>query len=82
MTFTEYCKANDIKLLRDDLKFIRDILQQWPPSQKMAILRRYSVVWLTAMHSEPNPILKQNSGRKAANLWLAGYNGEFMSSGV
>lgn len=78
MTFTEYCTANNIKLLRDDLRYIRKILEQWPASQKKAILRRYTVVWLTAMNSEPEELLKQNSGRKSANLWLAGYKGEFI----
>lgn len=70
MTFTEYCKANNIKLLYDDLKFIRFHIGQLPQSQKKAVLKRYTVYWLTAMANEPIEALKQTMGRRAANKYL------------
>ena len=73
MTFTEFCLANNIKLLKDDLKYIRRILEQLPKDHRAAILKQYADRWLEAMANEPNESLKNNKGRKAANEWLREY---------
>lgn len=74
MTFTEFCQANNIKLLRDDLKYIRRILEQLPRDHKAGVLKQYADRWLEGMASEPNDSLKQNIGRRNANAWLREYS--------
>ena len=80
MTFTEYCAQNNIKLLPDDLKFIRKCLGRIPKGSQAAITRRYVEIWCVGMFKCDNVIKSDNSGRRAANIYLRemmdhGYDG-------
>ena len=72
MTFLEYCHEKGIKPLNDDLKFIRKLLAYVPDNERRAFLSAYVDEWLLGMGECPKTLLKQNMGRKRANLWLLG----------
>lgn len=66
MTFTEYCKQNNIQLLRDDIKFLRSILCTVPKGRQKAVARQYVAIWCECMPES------QNAARHAANTYLRG----------
>lgn len=73
MTFLEYCEQQDIKVLRDDLKFIRASINCFKYEARKTILRSYCEEWLLGIKLEPIEAIKQTSGRRRANLWLREY---------
>jgi hypothetical protein len=70
MTFTEYCKQNNIQLLPDDLKFIRQALKPIPKPHQKAVVRRYVDIWVMTMAECKDALRASNEGRRAANEWL------------
>lgn len=70
MTFTEFCKANDIHLLRDDLSYLRLHIGYLPENERKRVLKRYCNEWLKGMREESNIALKQNMGRREANKFI------------
>lgn len=70
MKFTEYCAANNIELLREDMRFIRSKLHGLTHNQIKRVLKRYTEEWLLGYSEEENEPMKQNSGRYRANFWL------------
>lgn len=70
MNFTDYCFENNIKLLHDDLKFLRKMLYGLDERQGQPLLMKYCEEWLLGMEDESIVSLKSNMGRKRANLWL------------
>lgn len=70
MTFSDYAKSKGIELLRDDIKHIKRSLLGYARHTHKAILQQYTEAWLKAMANEPDPIRKQNAGRRAGNALL------------
>jgi hypothetical protein len=70
MKFSEYCKKNNIQLLRDDKKFLVKQVGDLPNNRRIGVLRRFCEEWILGIKNEPITSLKQNSGRFRANSWL------------
>lgn len=72
MTFTEFCAAQNIKLLRDDITFIKRCIKTIPKAHHKAVVRRYCEIWANATDKCERLIeaSKNNSGRVMANNWL------------
>ena len=70
MKFTEFCITNGIKLLRDDIHYLRKHLANLPDEPRKRVLRLYADEWLSGMNEGLNVLLKQNMGRRRANLAL------------
>lgn len=73
MSFKAYCEQRGIELLREDMRFVRDILSRIPKSTHKSILRRYTCEWLGAFNKCDDILRKQNEGRREANTWLREY---------
>jgi hypothetical protein len=76
MTFLGFCSEHHIKILRDDLRFIRDCLNKIPPKAHRSVLRHYCEEWLVGMDDWVNGVQNQNNGRRRANKWLLRQCGE------
>lgn len=72
-SFQEFALLKGIKLLRDDVNFIKESLNKIPYSNRRTVLERYANTWMTAMESCDNVIRKMNAGRFAANTELREY---------
>jgi len=72
MKFTEYCEQNGIKLLREDMKYLRKMLDGLKIDLRKGVLMSYAQEWSLGISEESNVQLKQNSGRRRANLALPG----------
>lgn len=75
MKFTEYCQKHNIKLLPDDIVFIRRILAKYiPKTQHKAVMKQYCEIYTKVRDEEKESlggfIRAQNAGRRAANLFL------------
>jgi hypothetical protein len=70
MTFTEYATQNGLKLLRDDINFIKRMTKGLIAVNRKSILIKYVEIWVDAMNNEQSFIKKQGKGRLAANVWL------------
>lgn len=69
-TFKDYCKSQGMDVLKDDFKFIVKVLNQMPLELHKSIMRDYCKEWCLGMEKGLAPEIKQNLGRKKANLWL------------
>ena len=58
-----------LPLLPDDRRFIRQRLLQ-ASGGRSATLEGYRAHFLEGMKADPDPIKRDNSGRRAANTWL------------
>ena len=70
MSFRTHCESLGIKLLRDDIEYIKHCLQPYSKTHYRVILETYVEVWLDAMGKCDIVYQKQNKGRFAANSWL------------
>ncbi len=70
MKFTEYCDKNGIKLLREDLKYLRKMTEHLTEDVRKRVLKRYADIWLSTIRESENASHASNLGRKAANLRL------------
>lgn len=57
-------------LLPDDKAYIRQQLEPVPKQQRILVYRQYCAVWLEASAAEPCELRRDNTGRRAANIWL------------
>ena len=69
-TFQDYCKKSGIQLLKDDLKYIERVLCNIDKGEQKRVLKHFTDEWLLGIQLEENSTLKQNTGRRRANLWL------------
>lgn len=72
MTFSDFARQEGCYLLRDDVNFIKKCLKDIPKGRHKVILRVYIDKWQKAMADCKPENLKQNVGRRAANLYLLG----------
>lgn len=70
MNFVEYCRKNNINLLHDDIKFIRESLNKVPKTQKRGIMLRYIEIWIRVEGECENALRGHNLARRSANLYL------------
>lgn len=70
MGFSEYCCSIGVNLLRDDITFIRQCLQQISYNQRKQVLDEYANIWTNSMNQCQNDVAAENVGRRAANLYL------------
>lgn len=70
MRFSDYANAKGLKVLREDLTFIRKRLPNVPHKLHRAILRNYVEQWLSGMAKCTDALRTQNAGRSAANEYL------------
>ena len=68
--FKDYCLANNIQLLRDDIKFISKILIKIPNNEHRSVLKEYTDLWLHSLKKTEKSSQNQNLARKTANTWL------------
>ena len=78
MKFTEYCKQNDILLLKDDMKYLRKLLCNIPDEARRRVLKRYSDEWIKELRSSEITPQSMNLARRKANLALPGIIKEVM----
>lgn len=77
----EKCHANGIKLLREDLRFLRICLAKLPRTSKLPVIRRYLDIWATRVAGSSSDVAKDNHGRFAANSWLREYTSAYIHAG-
>lgn len=72
MTFTEYCEKNGIKLMKDDIEFIKSCLKNIPDNYHKKILKFYIERWKDTKKiiNDENKARLENSCRRRANLFL------------
>lgn len=68
--FKDYCNQKGILLLRDDLKFIERMIKEIPADLHKTIMRDFVDEWCDGMGRDAMSLLKQNLGRRQANIWL------------
>lgn len=61
---------NKMRLLPDDKRFIDQLLQSIPASNRPALWAEYESQWWQAYHQEAIHHKKDNAARRAANIWL------------
>ncbi len=70
MKFTEFCKDNNLQLLRDDLKFIKFSVLQLDSESRKRVLRGYADLWLQTLKDNESSLQAQNLARRTCNKWL------------
>lgn len=70
MNFIEFAELKGLKMLKDDIRFVRKQLYRIPKPQKRIVMIRYIEEWQKGMVSEIIEHKKQNKGRFRANQWL------------
>ena len=70
MNFTDFCAKEGVRLLRDDINYIRNKLYHVPKAQKKAVMLRYIALWHEGMAECIEPNKRENAGRRKANLFL------------
>jgi len=70
MKFTEFCKANNIQLLREDMKFLRKHVKDLDDDLRKLVLMNYAQLWISHLEFNQNSSQAQNIARKQSNLWL------------
>lgn len=69
-SFEDFAKLKGIHLLKDDIEFIKRMLNLIPYNERRATLQRYSEIWLSGIVNCDIVYRKQNAGRFAANTYL------------
>ena len=70
MDLVAFFRENNIKVLRDDVLFVRKMLNNFSYHNRKRIFAKYCSIWLGAMHECIEENKKENVGRKKANYWL------------
>lgn len=70
MTFTDYAAKNNIKLLKDDIAWLRVQLNKLPKAEIKAVMKRYIEIWVHVAISCEDPLKRDNEGRRAANTYI------------
>jgi len=68
--FQDYARSAGVKLLYEDVAFIRKCLSRINSTNRADIMRNYIQIWLTAMNECKSAAKQQNAGRRAANNFL------------
>ena len=68
--FKDYCEANGIELMREDLRFIERALCKMPQQLHSEALRGYIASWRRTMAKENSELVGVNSARREANKFL------------
>ena len=71
--FLTACEQKEMKLLKDDVVFIKKCLCQIPYKLHRDVLRRYINQWLNGMEKNLSSSLAPNFWRFGANSWLRYY---------
>lgn len=71
-----------VPLLREDKFFICSIIQGSDYKTRTSTLEQYVETWEEARDAEPNPIKKENAGRRAANSYLRAIQGELKDRAI
>lgn len=66
--FRLYCDRKNIKLLRDDMRFIERRLMAIHSDEHRRIMREYVRIWIRELELNDN----QNAARRKANEYLCG----------
>jgi len=66
--FRLYCDRKNIKILRDDMRFIERRLFEIPEDDRRRVMREYVRIWIDELEHHKN----QNAARKKANEYLCG----------
>jgi len=69
-----------VKLLKDDIAFIKRQLNKIPKTQQTAVMRRYIEIWVNVLHNSENAVKAQNEGRRKANIWIREQAGNYIDS--
>jgi hypothetical protein len=68
--FKNYVKSQGFELLKEDYKFIQNVIYHMPENEQKRVLRNYCHIWNTEMALEEKIALKQNVARFKANSYL------------
>lgn len=66
--FRMYCDRKNLKVLRDDMRFIERKLMSIPVDDHRRVMREYVRIWIRELELTDN----QNLARKKANEYLSG----------
>lgn len=69
-SFVDFARLKGIHLMNDDIKFIKSCLNKISYSARRRVLEEYSEIWLKGMRETDNVALRDNAGRRKANLFL------------
>ena len=69
-SYLKWAKNQGMELLRDDLRFIEKTLNKIPQNLHKTIMRDFVNEWCDGMGRDAMSLLKQNLGRRKANIWL------------
>lgn len=72
MTFNEYAEQRGLKLMREDIKFIKNLILDMPREQRREVLIEYANIWAEVRDKTERSVAATNAGRYAANTWLRG----------
>ncbi len=73
MNFRAYAEQKGIKLLKDDLSWLRMQFSMLQNEQRGVAMKRYIDEWCVGSQVEKERVKSQNSGRKRANEWLLNF---------
>jgi len=71
--FFNFCESNDIKLLRDDIRFIKDTLADTPREFHSDALRGYILTWRNELRKEKKDGDTRSNPRREANKFLLNF---------
>jgi hypothetical protein len=71
--FEPYCQRIGLKLLKDDMKFIKKMLSYIPCNEHKRLLTQYILIWRDSMAECKNSLSAMNLGRRNANIYLREY---------
>jgi hypothetical protein len=74
----DYCKTKGIEILPDDMRFIEQMLKDIPDDLHKSIMRDFIEEWCDGMGRDAMSLLKQNLGRRKANIWLRAKVGKIL----
>lgn len=70
MDFFEYASNKGVRLLADDVRWLRSVALKIPKSQRKRVLQRYVETWCQCMDECDNELKSMNLGRSAANNYI------------
>ena len=72
-TFKDYVAQKGYSVLRDDYKFIENIIQHMPEIEQREVMRNYLKEWHLGTQKDVTGLKTQNLGRLQANMYLREY---------
>jgi len=70
MNFTDFCAKEGVRLLRDDINYIRNKLYHVAKYNRKVVMLEYIARWHQGMSECTEPNKRENAGRRKANLYL------------